>query len=139
VAGLMPVMQERKERRQSGAQERFELFGIVITDLKSCFDAISDETAKRLNLLMTLGRPLGVTIFAAGASEDISKLYHGGEPFTISLVDRSAAILLGGNLRSHSAFKPDVPYTELENPLSKYEGYFLHDEKAIKFKPVYEE
>lgn len=139
IAELMPVMQERKQQRQSGDRKPFELLGIVVLDLKSCFDAISDETAKRLNLLITLGRPLGVILFAAGTSEDLAKLYHGGDPFTISLVDQGAAILLGGNLRAHSAFKPDVPYTELENPLSKYEGYFLRDEKAIKFKSVYQE
>lgn len=139
IAGLMSVMQERKQQKQSGTQAQFDLTVIAISDLKSCFDAISDETVKRLSLLIALGKTLGVVLFVAGASEDIAKLYHGGEPFTISLVNQNAAILLGGNLRSHSAFKPEVSYTEQESPLSKYEGYFLHNEKAIKFKSVYKE
>ena len=136
IAALMPVMQERKQKKQAGEASAFAPILLIIADLKKCFDGISDESANRLKLLVTLGRDLGVVLIAAGVCEEIAALYHGGAPFVASLVDNGAAVLLGGSARIHTAFHPELPFSEMETPLQKDEAYFLCGERTVKIKTV---
>lgn len=135
---LVPVLQERSRIYKEDAKAIFEPILIVIDDLKSCFDAVSDKSVQRLNAIVNLGKGLNVNLLVAGNYEDIVKLYHRGEPFTISLVRSQISILLGATFRMHSVFKSDLHYSELDEQLNDYEGYLLIKEKASRFKAMYE-
>ena len=136
LAALMPVMQERKGKKQVDKNSEFVPVILVIPNLKKCFDAISNESVNRLKLLITLGQNLGVIVLAAGLCDEIAALYHGGDPFTCGLVDHGVAILMGGSVRAHTAFHTDLPYSETETPLQNGEAYYICGERIVKIKVV---
>ncbi len=138
MSEMVPVLQQRKDEFNKDKNIEFEPILIVIDDLKQCFDLIKDETAKRLEAIIRLGKGLNVNLLVAGNSDDVSKLYNQGEPFTMGLVNGQTSIILGGNFRAHNVFKANIPYSEQDVLLDEYEGYVIHREKALRFKAMYE-
>ncbi len=137
IANLIPLLQERREAYLGGFAKSFSPVLIVIDDLKSCFDSISDETARRLEAIIRLGKGLNVNLLVAGNCDEIRKLYNQGEEFTMGLVKGSQYILLGGRYTDHNCFKANIPYSEADTPLNEYEGYYVEHEKTVKFKTMY--
>jgi len=138
ISDMVPILQQRKDEYFKDNSIRFEPILIIIDDLKQCFELIKDETAKRLEAIIRLGKGLNVNLLVAGNSDDVSKLYNQGESFTMGLVNSQTGILLGGNFRAHNVFKANIPYSEQEILLDEYEGYLVHREKALRFKAMYE-
>ncbi|MDD4729782.1 MAG: type VII secretion protein EssC, partial [Dysgonamonadaceae bacterium] len=138
ISDMVPILQQRKDEYSKDNSIRFEPILIIIDDLKLCFELIKDETAKRLDAIIRLGKGLNVNLLVAGNSDDVSKLYNQGESFTMGLVNSQTSILLGGNFRTHNVFKANVPYSEQDVLLDEYEGYVIHREKALRFKAMYE-
>lgn len=138
MSDMVPILQQRKDEYYKDNGINFEPFLIVIEDLKQCFELIKDETAKRMEAIIRLGKGLNVNLLVAGNSDDVSKLYNQGEPFTMGLVNSQTSILLGGNFRAHNVFKANIPYSEQEVLLDEYEGYVIHRGKALRFKAMYE-
>jgi hypothetical protein len=135
---MVPILQQRKDEYYKDNSIQFTPFLILIDDLKQCFALIKDETAKRMEAIIRLGKGLNVNLLVAGNSDDVAKLYNQGEPFTMGLVNSQTNILLGGSFRDHNVFKANIPYSEQEVLLDEYEGYVIHREKALRFKAMYE-
>jgi S-DNA-T family DNA segregation ATPase FtsK/SpoIIIE len=131
------LLQERKDACASDPGAVFEPILVVIDDLKQCFDSVGDETMKRLNAVVRLGKGLHFYLLVAGDCGEIGKMYNQGEPFTMALVKAQTAIALGGSFKNHDVFKSDLPYSEQDVPLGEYEGYILHNERALRFKAMY--
>ena len=138
IADMVPELQRRKESYLADSQISFEPILIVIDDLKQCFESASEDTAKRLEAIVRLGKGLGVNLLVAGNCDDISKMFNQGEPLTMGLVNSQVSILLGGSFRSHGVFKSNLPYSEQDVLLEDYEGYLLNKEKAMCFKAMFE-
>ena len=138
IAGLMPILQDRKERAQKqplSAEEDKPIL-ILIPDIQSCFEGVSNDTARRLATIVSLGDGLHVLVAAAGDAQQISKLYHGGEQFTMRMAQKAATVLIGGNAAGHNAFSTDLSYSEANAQLDPGEGYLLRGRKALKIKVV---
>lgn len=138
ISDMVPILQQRKDEYYKDNSIQFTPFLILIDDLKQCFALIKDETAKRMEAIIRLGKGLNVNLLVAGNSDDVAKLYNQGEPFTMGLVNSQTNILLGGSFRDHNVFKANIPYSEQEVLLDEYEGYVIHREKALRFKAMYE-
>ena len=137
VDALMPFMQRRKESTENGGSGAFEPVVLLLTDLKKCFDAMGDNAARQLDLLVRLGGKLGVIVAAAGGCADIQTLYNMGVGFVNSLILRGACAAVGGNLLRHGFVNSSaMPFTERDSALAADEGYFSTDGKLIKFKAV---
>ena len=138
IAGMMPVLQDRKNRAKDRglSPETDRPILILIPDIQSCFEAISNDTARRLASVVSLGDGLNVLAAAAGDAQQISRLYHGGEQFTMSMVQKAAAVLIGGNAAGHNAFSADLSYSEANAQLNPGEGYLIRERKAVKIKVV---
>ena len=133
----MPFMQRRKESTENGGSGAFEPVVLLLTDLKKCFDAMGDNAARQLDLLVRLGGKLGVIVAAAGGCADIQTLYNMGVGFVNSLILRGACAAVGGNLLRHGFVNSSaMPFTERDSALAADEGYFSTDGKLIKFKAV---
>lgn len=137
IADMIPLLQGRRERYLQNGKQIFEPILIIIDDLKLCFDSVSDETARRLDAIIRLGKGLNVNLLVAGNCEDIRKMYNQGEPFTMGLVNGTSAILLGGSYNDHSCFKANIPYSEANITVGEHEGFYLEREKAVRFKAMY--
>ena len=140
IAGLMPVLQERKRAKTDHPLPLSEYPGILILidDLKTCFDQIDNETVPRLTNIVNLGKGLNVYMIVNGVSDSIDMLYYGGDTFTVSLVKRAAALLIGGSATHHKSFQTNLPLSEASEPLAEAEGYYLLSGQAEKIKVVQE-
>ena len=138
IASLMPVLQDRKNRAQEQAlsAETDRPILILIPDIQSCFEGVSNDTARRLASIVSLGDGLHVLVAAAGDAQQISKLYHGGEQFTMRMVQKAAAVLIGGNAAGHNVFSTDLSYSEANAQLNPGEGYLIRERKTVKIKVV---
>jgi len=138
IAELMPVMQERKSEKAANAEAAFAPVILLLRNADTCFEAISNDTANRLNLLVTLGKNLGVMVVLWGTSSALSKLYHGGASFVVNIVNSGFGIALGDNLRTHNIFRTTLSFNEQEAALSPDEGYFIENGTATKFRAINE-
>lgn len=137
VASLIPELQRRKAARDAGEAADFEEIALLIDNWKGCFDLISNQTAKRLEMVVRIGAGLGVSLLAACGSTDAGTLYSGGEAVINALVNCGTGILLGGSFQSHMAFDAELPYSEKQLVLGPNEGYILCGGRAIRFKAMY--
>lgn len=138
IENLMPIMQERKQMAagSSLSVERYPYIIVLIGDLQDCFDKVSDRTVQRLTSIVTLGTGLNVILMASGTSSSIGKLYHGGDSFTMSLVKKSSALLIGGSVSGHGVFETDLTHSAASTQMAKGEAYLVKDGIAEKIKIV---
>ena len=112
---------------------------ILIDGLKKCFDAISDDTSRRIEQLLALGKGLKVFLVASESNEGLSELESKGAKIAIRLTSNAISVLLGGKAKEHSAIKTTLNYTEQDKKLKEFEGYLICDGEATKFKTMYEQ
>lgn len=137
IAGLMPELQKRKDLCQSDGAQALEGFApivIVIRDLGACFTGASEETVKRLYSIVNLGSGLKVYLLVCGKNADITRLYHGGDYFTMALADKCAALLIGGCFQTHGVFKSQMGYTDAVTTVGPMEGYLVQDGNAKRLR-----
>lgn len=137
IGGLVAELERRRKAYQADENARFSKIAILIDDIKQCYDAISNETAKRLEAIARIGKGLDVYIIAAGMPGDIAKLCNQGEPLTSSMVSGYHSIILGGSVNDHAVFKAaNLSFNEKSTNVENYEGYFIERENALRFKAM---
>lgn len=137
IASLTPELQRRKNARDTGNETGFEEIALIVDDWKSCFDLISNQTVKRLEMIVRIGAGLGIYLAAACDNVSAGTLYSQGETVINALVNHGTGILLGGSFQTHTAFNADLPYSEKQLALGQNEGYILRNGKAVRMKTMY--
>lgn len=137
IESLAQELRRRKDARDVSGETDFEEIAIIVDDWKGCFELIGNPTVKRLEMVVRLAAGLGVYLVLACDSTTAGMFYNQGEAMISVLVNRGTGILLGGNLRSHTAFDVDMPYSEKELMLGPHEGYILREGKASRFKTIF--
>lgn len=137
IDSLIPELQRRKNARSTGDEADFKEIALIIDNWKDCFDFISNQTAKRLEMIVRIGAGLGVYLAAACDNVSAGSLYSQGETVINALVSQGTGILLGGSFQAHTAFDADLPYSEKQLALGQYEGYILRKGKAVRLKTMY--
>lgn len=138
MEALLPELQKRKEQHEKGelSEKEYPYIIILIEDMESCFEKVSNETMRRLNNIVIMGQELNIILFAAAKTDELKDLYHRGEMFTINLVKSAASVLIGGTVQNHEVFKTNLKHNASITPLEKGEAYFIVEEKAEKIKCV---
>lgn len=136
IEALMPIMQNRKAEKTEILEKKFPPIIIFINNVGRCFDSMSNDTANRLNLMVTLGKNLGTKLIICGRSSEVSKLYHGGASFVVNCVNEGVGIALGDCFRAHSTFNVSMTFAEREAVLAMDEGYFIKNNSAHKFRAI---
>ncbi len=136
IGNLMTPMQKRKVLKEDDSAQSFRPVIIYLSNVGECFENISDETAKRLNLLVTLGKNLNVLMVISGTSRDLSRLYNSGASFVMNVINSGIGIALGENFRAHSVFRANLSYSEQDVRLPSDEGYYIEAGKAVRFKAI---
>ena len=134
---MMPVLQKRKEAFSGEKLDdrQWPYLFVCIRDLKACVETVSDQTLRRMQSILNLGKGLNVLLLAVGKASDITWLANAGESLTMQLVQQTA-ILVGGSAQSHLAVKTDLPYSAVVLPLGEAEGYVIQDGHATRIKAV---
>lgn len=136
IENLMPLMQRRKALKERDSEQLFSPVIVYLSNIGDCFESISDETAKRLNLLATLGKDLNVLMVVSGTNRDLSRLYNSGAAFVMNIVNAGTGIALGENFRAHSIFRANLSYSEQDVRVPSDEGYFIKAGNAVRFKAI---
>lgn len=133
---LMPELQHRKDSlTDSGLDpKKYPYIALLIPNLGTTFDKVSNESMKRLNSIVVLGERLNVILIVQGLAEDINRLYNAGDAFTNSLVRQASALLVGGKASVHRAIPANLSLTEQNMCLEAGQGYWVKNGKIIKIK-----
>lgn len=137
IESLIPELQRRKNARDAEGGSDFDEIALIIDDWKDCFYLISNQTAKRLEMIVRIGAGLGIYLAVACGNVSAGTLCSQGEAVINSLVSRGTNILLGESFQAHTAFDADLPYSIKQLSVGKNEGYILHNGKAVRFKTMY--
>lgn len=138
IEELMPILQDRKQSASGKtlSSTEYPYIVVLISDLQDCFNKVSDRTIQRLTSIVTLGEGLNVILVVCGTSSSIGKLYHGGDSFTISMVKRASALLIGDSVSAHGVFESSLSHTETITQMGKSEAYIIRKKTAEKIKIV---
>ena len=136
LQSLMPILQERKNAQTEGKDMQYHPIVILLPDLKYLADTVNSDALRRLHSMVNLGRGLGICILLCGRSDQISKLFYGGELFTTGMVEEATALLIGGTANGHSVIKTGIPYSEANQELAEDMGYLTRKGKSTKVKFV---
>lgn len=136
IADLMPILQQRKDMYKglSLPVDVYPEILIIIDDLLSCFEQVSNETIRRLTSIVNLGKGLNVILLVAGKNNELTKLYHGGDSLIMNLVKCAISLLIGGSVQAHGIFASDLSFVESTTELSLGDCCLIRQGKAEKIK-----
>lgn len=125
-------------QKRKNSNETSDSLLIVVDNFERFIEEVSNETAKRLNALIRMGKNLNVYFIAAANNSDLTSRYNKGDSITTSLVNSKYKILLGESFNSHGIFETDLPFSKKSDELGQFEGYFIDGKKTVKFKTMKE-
>ncbi len=133
---LVPVLQERKERRDAQGESTFAPVYIFIDDYKKFYEEMGEKTAVRLGAILRLGKGLNVNLLISEEVDTFCRLCEQGEVVCMLMARENSGILLGGSFQSYSVFSGNLSVAERTQALSEYEGYLLAKGKTTRFKAM---
>lgn len=134
---LAGELQQRKNALEEETSSSFDRLLIVVDDFGTFLDDISNETWKKVNALIKMGKSLNVFFVAAGDYTQLIKR-NIADNIVITMVGGKNKLLLGGSANTHSCFDTNLNYSQKSEELAEYEGYLLDGKKAIKIKTMKE-
>lgn len=111
---------------------------VAVDNFDSFIEDAGDETAKRLNAFMRIGKNLNVFFVAAGDNRKLADRNNKGDGITASLANSKFKMMLGENYNSHIAFDTDLKFSQKNEELECFEGWFFNGNKTVKFKAMKE-
>ncbi len=136
---LVPLLQERKNRHDADESAAFEPVSIFVDDYRQAFDALSEQTVKRLEAVIRLGRGLDVYLYIAEETDAFSRLCGQGEAVTMLMARENNAILLGGSLTAYPSFHSDLSGLQKNQALGQWEGYLIEKGNTTRFRAMSKE
>ncbi|MBQ7838667.1 MAG: type VII secretion protein EssC [Clostridia bacterium] len=134
---LAAELQRRKENQGQDITTPDCLL-VVIDNFDRFIEEVSDETAKRLNAFMRIGKNLNVFLVAAGDNRKLADRNNKGDGITASLSNGRFKVMLGDCYNSHIAFDTDLNLSQRNEELESFEGLFFNGKKTTKFKAMKE-
>ncbi|MCR5011622.1 MAG: type VII secretion protein EssC [Lachnospiraceae bacterium] len=132
---MVKISDTLKSRKTSGEPiESQNKIYIIADDFFKFFEAISEDTANRLNALVQMGNGLRVYFIAAGSAEDFNK-YRGMIPM-VSKMSSTQVIIMGGSDIDHLITDITFPDEFRGVKLGKYEGYLITEKDILPFKAM---
>ena len=133
MVNVSDILKSRKSSAES-MEEQNKLY-IIADDFFKFFEAISEDTANRLNALVQMGDGLKVYFITAGNAEDFNK-YRGMIPM-VTKMSSTQVIIMGGSDIDHLITDITFPDEFRGIKLGKYEGYLVTEKDIQPFKAMY--
>ena len=108
---------------------------IFIDDINEFVESVENSSRDTMNRIATLAKNLGVILFAAGRTADISKLSE-LEPLTSTLVKYQNGLTVDGSPSLCGFFKNDLKYSEKEASCEVGSGWKFYNGNCHKIKLV---
>ena len=100
---------------------------------------MSEQTVKRLEAVIRLGRGLDVYLYIAEETDAFSRLCGQGEAVTMLMARENNAILLGGSLTAYPSFHSDLSGLQKNQALGQWEGYLIEKGNTTRFRAMSKE
>ncbi len=133
---LVPLLQERKTRYETDQTAVFEPLAIFVDDYRQAFDTLTQQTIKRLEAVIRLGKGLGVYLYIAETTDAFSRLCSQGEAVTMLMARENSAVLLGGSLTAYPSFHAELSGLQKNQTVGKWEGYLIEKGKTTRFRAM---
>lgn len=133
---LVPLLQERKNRHDQDADAGFAPIAIFVDGYRQAFDRLEEQTIKRIEAVIRLGRGLEVYLYIAEDTEVFSRLCGQGEQVCMLMARENTAVLLGGSLASCPVFRAEQPGLQKRQAPGQWEGYLLEKGSVTRFKAM---
>ena len=133
MVNVSDILKSRKSSAES-MEEQNKMY-IIADDFFKFFEAISEDTANRLNALVQMGNGLKVYFITAGNAEDFNK-YRGMIPM-VTKMSSTQVIIMGGSDIDHLITDITFPDEFRGIKLGKYEGYLVTEKDIQPFKAMY--
>ena len=114
---------------------QFEMICIVIDDLKSFVDAVSNENKNTMERICRMAQHLGVVVICAGIIGDLAK-YNEIESLTRVIVSNQKGLAIESSPAQHTYFSNDLKYSEKEVAVTDGIGLLYADGKCLKIKYI---
>lgn len=133
---LMPTL---KKRQESGFRESgFAPILLVIDNFTSFFSAASEKTVKRILAIIKLCAGLDVYLLMAADPGQLAMKRMQGEEITMSCVTAKQAVLLGGYINDHGAFRLKLTQAQRNIESGEKEGFFVSKTGIVHMKTMQE-
>lgn len=132
VERLIPELQTRKNKKDSGEKEQLHRIAILIDDYETCFEKAQDQTIVRLRQIVKLGKGLAVNLYITGDNHELKRMEH-MEELIIEMINSGRSIVLGASIDAHPRFRCNLTHSEKSLEMGEHEGYLLAG-NSYKFK-----
>ena len=136
---LVPLLQERKNRHDTDESAVFEPIAIFVDDYRQAFEALTQQTIKRLEAVIRLGQGLSVYLYIAEETDAFGRLCGQGEAVTMLMARENSAVLLGGSLTAYPTFHSTLSGLQKNQAVGKWEGYLLERGETTRFRAMSKE
>lgn len=133
---LVPLLQERKNRHDQNKDAGFDPIAIFVDGYKQAFDQLEEQTIKRMEAVIRLGKGLEVYLYIAEDADVFSRLCGQGEAVCMLMARENTAVLLGGSLISYPVFHAEQSGPQKKQALGQWEGYLLEQGNVTRFKAM---
>ncbi len=130
--GLPKILKTRKEMGEAAREEK--RIYIFTDDFYKFYEAISEDSANRLNALVQVGEGLNVFLVIAAEATDFNK-YKGMIPL-VDKMSKGNLIILGGSDLDHLITDVKFPDEYRGVKSGAYEGYLITYDKIQPFKAM---
>lgn len=129
---IVEIIDELNARKKS-ENSASELICVVIDDIKTFVEDVSDESLASMERICRLAKQLGIIVIVAGRTSDLLK-YSQIESLTRTVFLNQRGFVLDGTPAEHNYFNNNLKYNEVDVAAGEGNGYAFIDGQCIKIK-----
>lgn len=130
---MRPELQRRQQEKACSPQASFPPLVLVLDDYVQLFQAISNESAMRLQAMVKLAAGLDVYLLVAADAFGFASLVNKGEEVALALSKGKTVVALGGCLNDHGGISVKANYAQKCIAVKEREGFLIQNDEVTTF------
>ena len=130
---MRPELQRRQQEKACSPQASFLPLVLVLDDYVRLFQAISNESAMRLQAIVKLAAGLDVYLLVAADAFGFASLVNKGEEVALALSKGKTVVALGGCLNDHGGISVKANYAQKCIAVKEREGFLIQNDEITTF------
>ena len=130
---MRPELQQRQREKALNPQAVFPPMVLILDDYVQLFQAISNESAMRLQAMVKLAAGLDVYLLVAADAFGFASLVNKGEEVALALSKGKTVVALGGCLNDHGGISVKANYAQKCIAVKEREGFLIQNDEITTF------
>lgn len=130
---MRPELQQRQREKALNPQAVFPPMVLILDDYVRLFQAISNESAMRLQAMVKLAAGLDVCLLVAADAFGFASLVNKGEEVALALSKGKTVVALGGCLNDHGGISVKANYAQKCIAVKEREGFLIQNDEITTF------